>query len=68
MRKLFCELGYHSWIPSGYNSVINPLPIEVCKICGVGQQWNIAGFCIRYTKEEVNKMKMEVVDEFKRKV
>lgn len=54
MKPILCFFGLHDWHIVGYNSVINPLPVERCKDCGIGRQFNICGAEFRWTKDEMD--------------
>jgi hypothetical protein len=51
--SLLCLIGLHEYRPFAFNSVVNPLPIEECERCGLGRQWNVAGFLTKYTRRQM---------------
>lgn len=49
-----CHFGIHDWQIIGYNSVLNPLPVEQCSRCGCGRQFEMtSGAEIRWTPEQM---------------
>lgn len=56
MKKLLCAIGFHQWKIVGYNSVLNPMPVEMCERCGIGRQFHMYGAEFRWTKDEMNQM------------
>jgi hypothetical protein len=52
---LGCFVGLHRWTTVGYNSFLNPLPVERCDRCGIGRQFHIMGAELRFTKEQMDR-------------
>jgi hypothetical protein len=57
--SILCRIGLHRFRPWAYNSVLNPLPIEICERpgCGVGRQFHITGAVFTFTAEQVAEMR-----------
>ena len=51
---LGCIVGLHRWTIIGYNSILNPLPVERCDRCGIGRQFHVTGAEFRFTREEMD--------------
>lgn len=59
MRKFLCIIGFHKWETVGYNSVLNPMPVERCTCCGIGRQFHMYGDECRWSKTEMDQMMKE---------
>lgn len=55
-----CKIGFHSFkdLPL-WGGVLNPMPVEICKRCGIGRQFHIMGAEFRYTKEQMDALLKE---------
>lgn len=56
MNKLLCVIGLHRWTTVGYNSVLNPMPVERCERCGRGRQFHMYGDVYTWTRAEMDEM------------
>jgi len=48
-----CRFGIHRWNIIGYNSVLNPMPVEQCTRCGLGRQFQMCGSEIQCAPEDM---------------
>jgi hypothetical protein len=53
LGTLVCLFGLHRWEIVGYNSILNPLPVERCARCGIGRQFHVVGAEFRFTREQM---------------
>ena len=58
--RLLCWLGLHDFEPWAYNSVIELLPIEKCRRCGVGRKCLTYGVVLRYSVEQMEEAAKEL--------
>ena len=57
--RWLCRIGVHRFRPYAYNSFVNPFPVEECTRCGIGQQFHLAGFTTRYTREQMTEARVD---------
>ncbi len=51
--RLWCRLGAHKWGVVGYNSILNPMPVEQCRRCKIGRQFHLVGAEFYYSAEQM---------------
>jgi hypothetical protein len=58
-KRFLCWIGWHDWKSLGMTFYLNPCPLEQCCHCGMGRQFNIAGFCTYYLAEEMPSLALD---------